>query len=352
MAALLAGWPPRRSGSCAAADRRRATCTGWLPLGTHEHPRPQDRPPRRHPRHPRRDHRRPPRPGRQRRLQVRPHPAVRQARAAPRDATPRAASPSSACRATSSAARSPASAEEIAEFCSATYGVTFPMTEKVDVNGEQPAPALRRAHRWCRAPAATPVDVTWNFEKFVVDADGTPGRPLRAPAPSPTTRRSSRRSSTSCRSERPGPVSSRHLAYVGRAGHAAEPAARPAAVAGRPVLVAAHPAARRRQRRRLRRRVVRLRPRGAGPLPARPADLDRRVVRLARPDDRQRLHPRRGPLGHHERSPTTSPSSRRSPRAGGCSATTAASPTGTAPAARSTTAPSTSPRPPPRSTRR
>src|SRR5436190_422513 len=30
----------------------------------------------------------------------------------------------------------PGSAEEIAEFCSATYGVTFPMTEKVDVNGE------------------------------------------------------------------------------------------------------------------------------------------------------------------------------------------------------------------------
>ena len=30
----------------------------------------------------------------------------------------------------------PGSAEEIAEFCSATYGVTFPMTEKIDVNGE------------------------------------------------------------------------------------------------------------------------------------------------------------------------------------------------------------------------
>ena len=30
----------------------------------------------------------------------------------------------------------PGSAEEIAEFCSATYGVTFPMTEKVEVNGE------------------------------------------------------------------------------------------------------------------------------------------------------------------------------------------------------------------------
>ena len=30
----------------------------------------------------------------------------------------------------------PGSSEEIAEFCSATYGVTFPMTEKVDVNGE------------------------------------------------------------------------------------------------------------------------------------------------------------------------------------------------------------------------
>ena len=65
----------------------------------------------------------------------------------------------------------PGSSEEIAEFCSATYGVTFPMTEKVDVNGE-------RRHEIYRTLVRTPDekgrdgDVTWNFEKFLVDADG------------------------------------------------------------------------------------------------------------------------------------------------------------------------------------
>lgn len=39
----------------------------------------------------------------------------------------------------------PGSADEIAEFCSATYGVTFPMTEKVEVNGEGRRRAVRAA---------------------------------------------------------------------------------------------------------------------------------------------------------------------------------------------------------------
>lgn len=66
----------------------------------------------------------------------------------------------------------PGTAEEIAEFCSATYGVTFPMTEKIDVNGAD-------RHEIYRALVDTPNesgesgDVTWNFEKFLVDADGT-----------------------------------------------------------------------------------------------------------------------------------------------------------------------------------
>src|SRR4051795_3516038 len=38
----------------------------------------------------------------------------------------------------------PGTADEIAEFCSATYGVTFPMTEKVDVNGENAHPVFRQ----------------------------------------------------------------------------------------------------------------------------------------------------------------------------------------------------------------
>jgi glutathione peroxidase len=66
----------------------------------------------------------------------------------------------------------PGSSEEIAEFCSATYGVTFPMTEKVEVNGEE-------RHEVFEALVGTPNekgeagDVTWNFEKFLVAADGT-----------------------------------------------------------------------------------------------------------------------------------------------------------------------------------
>ena len=67
----------------------------------------------------------------------------------------------------------PGSAEEIAEFCSSTYGVTFPMSEKVDVNGEGRHPLFAEL---TLVPVAggEPGDVTWNFEKFVLDADGAP----------------------------------------------------------------------------------------------------------------------------------------------------------------------------------
>jgi glutathione peroxidase len=65
----------------------------------------------------------------------------------------------------------PGTAEEIAEFCSATYGVTFPLTEKIEVNGEG-------RHEIYRALVETPNekgepgDVTWNFEKFLIDGEG------------------------------------------------------------------------------------------------------------------------------------------------------------------------------------
>jgi glutathione peroxidase len=67
----------------------------------------------------------------------------------------------------------PGSADEIAEFCSATYGVTFPMTEKVDVNGEQRHP-LYQELTLVPVAGGDPGDVSWNFEKFVLKADGTP----------------------------------------------------------------------------------------------------------------------------------------------------------------------------------
>jgi glutathione peroxidase len=65
----------------------------------------------------------------------------------------------------------PGSADEIAQFCSATYGVTFPMFEKIDVNGPG-------RHAIYTELTATPDssgeagDIQWNFEKFLVGPDG------------------------------------------------------------------------------------------------------------------------------------------------------------------------------------
>jgi glutathione peroxidase len=65
----------------------------------------------------------------------------------------------------------PGSPEEIAEFCSASYGVTFPMTEKVEVNG----PGRHELYDEL-VPVADDEgragDISWNFEKFLVDGDG------------------------------------------------------------------------------------------------------------------------------------------------------------------------------------
>ncbi len=65
----------------------------------------------------------------------------------------------------------PGSAEEIAEFCSATYGVTFPMLEKVDVNGPERAPLFDVL---TAAPDAEGKagDVQWNFEKWLLSPEG------------------------------------------------------------------------------------------------------------------------------------------------------------------------------------
>jgi glutathione peroxidase len=65
----------------------------------------------------------------------------------------------------------PGSSGEIAEFCSATYGVTFPMTEKVDVNGEGRHPLYERLVGFADAGGHNG-DVRWNFEKFLVGRDG------------------------------------------------------------------------------------------------------------------------------------------------------------------------------------
>jgi glutathione peroxidase len=66
----------------------------------------------------------------------------------------------------------PGTSEEIAEFCSATYGVSFPMTEKVDVNGEGRHEIYRSLVEVPNEKGETG-DVQWNFEKFLVDGSGT-----------------------------------------------------------------------------------------------------------------------------------------------------------------------------------
>jgi glutathione peroxidase len=70
------------------------------------------------------------------------------------------------------AGQEPGSAEEIKQFCSTTYGVDFPLTEKVDVNGDERHPLysqLTEVDYFSGKPAG---DITWNFEKFLVSSDG------------------------------------------------------------------------------------------------------------------------------------------------------------------------------------
>jgi glutathione peroxidase len=65
----------------------------------------------------------------------------------------------------------PGSADEIATFCSTTYGVTFPMTEKIEVNGDDRHPLYAQLTPVADAEGRDG-DIQWNFEKFLVDGDG------------------------------------------------------------------------------------------------------------------------------------------------------------------------------------
>jgi glutathione peroxidase len=66
----------------------------------------------------------------------------------------------------------PGTAEEIAEFCSTTYGVTFPLTEKIEVNGAGRHPIYDVLTQTAEAKTGEAGDITWNFEKFLVGTDG------------------------------------------------------------------------------------------------------------------------------------------------------------------------------------
>jgi glutathione peroxidase len=80
------------------------------------------------------------------------------------------------------AGQEPGTSEEIQEFCSLTYGTTFPMTAKMDVNGP-------KSHVLFRQLTATADgyghagDVEWNFEKFLVARTGEVLARFRPPVP-------------------------------------------------------------------------------------------------------------------------------------------------------------------------
>ena len=63
------------------------------------------------------------------------------------------------------------SAEKIATFCSTTYGVTFPMFEKLKVKGRDQHPLYAELTK-APDPAGKSGNVKWNFEKFLISRDG------------------------------------------------------------------------------------------------------------------------------------------------------------------------------------
>src|SRR5262249_42492161 len=66
-------------------------------------------------------------------------------------------------------AQEPGSAEEIRTFCSANYGISFPMSSKLEVNG----PHRHALYAWLTDPAnGHSGDIQWNFEKFLIGRKG------------------------------------------------------------------------------------------------------------------------------------------------------------------------------------
>jgi len=68
-------------------------------------------------------------------------------------------------------AQEPGSADEIGSFCQKNYGVSFPMFEKIDVNGDGAHPL----YRWLKSSAKGLLGseaIKWNFTKFLVDRQG------------------------------------------------------------------------------------------------------------------------------------------------------------------------------------
>lgn len=63
----------------------------------------------------------------------------------------------------------PGTNQDIKDFCSTNYGVTFPLSQKVEVNG----PNTHPIYKYCKDSATPGRDIGWNFEKFLVSSDGS-----------------------------------------------------------------------------------------------------------------------------------------------------------------------------------
>jgi glutathione peroxidase len=68
-------------------------------------------------------------------------------------------------------AQEPGTPDEIATFCSTNYDVTFPLTEKIEVNGDGRHPLYQQLTETADGEGHTG-DIRWNFEKFLVGRDG------------------------------------------------------------------------------------------------------------------------------------------------------------------------------------
>ena len=62
----------------------------------------------------------------------------------------------------------PGTNQEIKDFCTTNYGVTFPLSKKVEVNG----PNAHPIYKYCKENATPGRDIGWNFEKFLISSDG------------------------------------------------------------------------------------------------------------------------------------------------------------------------------------
>ncbi len=69
-------------------------------------------------------------------------------------------------------AQEPGTADEIGAFCEKNYGVTFPLFEKIDVNGANAHPLFKHLKSEARGVMGTEA-IKWNFTKFLVRKDGT-----------------------------------------------------------------------------------------------------------------------------------------------------------------------------------